>query len=105
MCADLNASFNKIKKYTFVKSSEFKQALLEYKLPIITGLYLPDDFNEYDTFINYGSNKISKTRGHCVVVYGWNEIGYLAKNWWEDMHYLEIPFGYNQFSDSWIILE
>lgn len=89
----------------FVRPDSFKECLIKYQLPIITGIYLPKNFHDSSESIDYDSTEISTTRGHCILVYGWNSEGYLAKNSWTDMPYLQIPFRYNQFSDSWIILE
>ena len=104
-CAKLNGSMNKIKKFKFVSPKDFKRTLIDYEVPIITGLYLPESFESGDEEIDYEDPVISTSKGHCVLVYGWEKDHYLAKNSWADMPWLRIPFKYNQFSDSWALIE
>lgn len=108
---------NRVKKFTFVTSKDFKKVLIEYRQPIITGIHLPESFEldsdeEIDGTSSLGGKApdyddpiISKNKGHCILVYGWDSEHYLAKNSWSEMPYLRVPFKYNQFLDSWVILE
>ena len=50
--------------------------------PVIFSMYWFDDIKIKDGVMQTAAVKTKKTGGHCMVIYGWNETGWLVQNSW-----------------------
>lgn len=84
---------------------ELKTALMQYGVVVVSmntyeGSKLIDDVYTYDTSREHGR--------HCIFIYGWNEIGWLAQNSWGILYGGDgrfiIPFDY-EFNEAWGVVD
>lgn len=50
--------------------------------PVAFAMYWYDDIKIKDGVMHTACVKTSKTGGHCMVIYGWNELGWKVQNSW-----------------------
>ena len=102
-----DAYINK-KKIVFSKVDNnvesFKTTIADGR-PIITGIYVNDDFQDTCVVSEYPM----PMNGHCCVIYGYYNTTFLARNSWGPDWGLngnfQIPFSYmNNITDSWTLM-
>ena len=97
---------HRISTYAKVTSvDEIKQALMDFGY-VMVSMPWHEDYKLVNGVYTYTSNK---TRGyHCVIVYGWNEKGWLVhnswgKNWGKNGKFI-VPFNF-EWSEAWAITD
>lgn len=72
--------------------------------PVVFAMPWYDDIEIVDGIMNTDYAKTAKTGGHCMVIYGWNDIGWKVQNsWgphWGDKGCMIIPYGV-PFKEAW----
>ena len=77
--AGLNYKFKTYFKLSDI--SAIKAQLLD-NCPVIMTMWWYDDIKIVDGIMHTQCVKTSKTGGHCMVIYGWNDKGWLVQNSW-----------------------
>ena len=72
----------KIESYFRLKDTESIKAHLMDGNPVIFAMKWFDDIKIVDGVMVTEEKKSAKTGGHCMVIYGWNETGWLVQNSW-----------------------
>jgi len=86
-----------------------KSAILSLKLPVIVNIKVTDDFYNpnSDGTANIPTD-FSKAGGHCMLIYGWNEKGWIIRNSWGKNYGLNgdviVPFNY-PISEAWALYD
>lgn len=70
------AEYFKLKDELSIKTSIMENG------PAALSMYWFDDIEVRDGVMHTNGVKTSKTGGHCMVIYGWNEIGWKVQNSW-----------------------
>lgn len=72
----------KFKEYFKLKGEAAIKASLMKNGPAVMAMWWFDDINVVDGVMQTDLEKNLKTSGHCMVIYGWNEIGWKVRNSW-----------------------
>lgn len=72
----------KFKTYFQLKDTNAIKTHLLDKNPVILTMWWYDDIKIVDGVMQTKCVKTSTTGGHCMVIYGWNETGWLVQNSW-----------------------
>lgn len=72
----------KFKTYFKLKDATAIKTHLLDKNPVVMTMYWYDDIKIVDGVMQTNCIKTAKTGGHCMVIYGWNETGWLVQNSW-----------------------
>lgn len=72
----------KFKSYYKLKDTNAIKAHLMSNNPVIFSMYWFDDIKIVDGVMQTKCVKTAKTGGHCMVIYGWNEKGWIVQNSW-----------------------
>lgn len=73
---------HKFKSYFRLKDTDAIKANLMSVGPVIMSMYWFDDIKIIDGVMVTDERKTLKTGMHCMVIYGWNETGWLVQNSW-----------------------
>ncbi len=97
---------HRISTYAKVKTvSEIKQALTDFGY-VVVSMRWHEDYKLVDGVYTYTSNK--KRGYHCVVIYGWNEKGWLVHNsWgtsWGNKGKFIVPFDF-KWREAWAVTD
>lgn len=80
-----------------------KQSIIENG-PAVFSMYWFDDIKIKDGVMQTNEVKSSKTGGHCMVIYGWNKVGWKVRNswgsFWGNSGNVIIPYG-TSFKEVW----
>lgn len=102
-----NAAYpHRISTYAKInKTDEIKQALMEFGY-VVVSMPWHEDYKLVNGIYNYTSNK---NRGyHCVVIYGWDERGWLVQNSWGKYWGLEgrfiVSFNF-KWKEAWAVTD
>lgn len=72
----------KFKTYFKLNDANAIKSHLMDKSPVIMTMWWYDDIKINNGVMKTNCVKTSKTGGHCMVIYGWNETGWLVQNSW-----------------------
>ena len=72
----------KIESYFRLNTTEAIKAHLMDGNPVIFAMKWFDDIKIVDGVMVTEEKKSSKTGGHCMLIYGWNETGWMVQNSW-----------------------
>lgn len=72
----------KFKTYFKLKNAAAIKSHLLDGCPVIMTMWWYDDIKVIDGILHTDCVKTNKTGGHCMVIYGWNETGWLVQNSW-----------------------
>jgi C1A family cysteine protease len=70
------AEYFKLKDELAIKTSIMENG------PVVFSMFWFDDIKVKDGVMHTNCVKTSKTGGHCMVIYGWNDIGWKVQNSW-----------------------
>jgi C1A family cysteine protease len=92
------AEYFKLKDEAAIKTSLMENG------PVVFSMYWFDDIKVKNGVMQTDCVKTKKTSGHCMVVYGWNEIGWKVQNswgsFWGDDGRVVIPYDV-PFKEMW----
>ena len=92
------AEYFKLKDESAIKTSIMENG------PVVFSMYWFDDIKVKNGVMQTKCVKTSKTGGHCMVIYGWNETGWKVQNswgsFWGDNGNVIIPYDV-PFKETW----
>lgn len=94
----------KFAEYFKLKNDNSIKASLMENGPVVLAMPWYDDIDIVDGVMNTDYVKTAKTGGHCMVIYGWNDIGWKVQNswgsYWGDKGHVVIPYEV-PFNEVW----
>ena len=94
----------KFKEYFKLKNEKSIKTSLMENGPVVFAMTWYDDIDIVDGIMNTDYVKTAKTSGHCMVIYGWNDIGWKVQNsWgtnWGDKGHMIVPYDV-PFKEAW----
>lgn len=96
--------FFKFHEYFKLKNNNAIKTCIMENGPVIFSMFWFNDIEIKDGVMQTKCKKNSKTGGHCMVIYGWNEIGWKVQNswgsWWGNKGKMIIPYNI-PFKEVW----